>query len=455
VRSIWIIPAVAILFASCGQGPRGRGARRIDRPNVVLVVMDTTRADRCSQYGYGRPTTPTMSALAAEGICFRNVWTPSPWTGPSHGSLFTGIRPENHGFLTGRLRSYLSEMPTLAGWFRDAGYATGCFSNNAFVSPEYGLEQGFEYASRDYEDVNRPYPNAPATHREALEWAGRALEEGRNFFLFVNDIEPHSPYFPPEKYEAEFMPPGISLDLRSHARELAPQDLFRHLSRTAPIAPSTIKALGHLYDGEVAYLDNEVGNLRNGIRKMGVLDRTVFVVVADHGESLGEHGMVDHLGSLHWPVLHVPLVIRYPPRFPPGTIREELVRLEDIPPTLLDLCGLQIPEGLDGENLLGPLGGRLGRSCYLPLPEPIARAKKEGATEPDLARLSREIRAVNDGRWHYISYSDGTEELYDLVPDPRETRNLAPVNREEVRRLAALLPVLPGSGPPPAALPPR
>ncbi|MCU0727379.1 MAG: sulfatase-like hydrolase/transferase [Planctomycetes bacterium] len=446
---------LAVLLGACGNGPGEGDSGSPAGPNVVLLVMDTTRADRCSLYGYEKPTTPILSALAAEGACFRNVWSPSPWTGPSHASLFTGLRPEHHRFLWGRLRPYLGNTPTLAGWFRDKGYATACFSNNAFVSEEYGLEQGFDHASRDFEDINRPYPTAPATHRAALEWVQQRVSEGRSFLLFVNDMEPHSPYFPPADFETKFMPPTIALDLRSHARTIGPDDLLNHLGRKAPLAPSTIKVLSHLYDAEVAFLDREVGVLLNGIRQMGILDDTVFVVVADHGENLGEHGLVDHQGSLHRTVLHVPLVVRYPPRFPAGTVREELVRLEDLTPTILDLCGLQIPEGLDGENLLGPLGGRIARSTFLPIGRSWEQMQKLTTSTFDLRVLGREIRAVNDGRWHYIAYSDGTMELYDLLADPREKMDIARAHPDEVRRLSALLPVLPGSVSDPEALPPR
>jgi arylsulfatase A-like enzyme len=444
-----------VLFASCGRDPHRAAGPQGDRPNVVLIVMDTTRADRCSLYGYEKPTTPTLSALAAEGVSFRNAWTPSPWTGPAHGSLFTGLRPEHHGFLCGRMRPYLRAMPTLAGWFREAGYATGCFSNNAFVSSEYGLEQGFDHVSRDFEDLRRPYPSAIATHRSALDWVRRTVDEDRNFFLFVNDIEPHAPYVPPEEFESAFMPPGISLEMRAHGRGLTHLALARHLIRTAPLAPSTIRVLSHLYDAEVATLDHEIGVLLGGLRRMGLLDHTIFVVAGDHGENFGEHGLVDHQGSLHRSVLHVPLVIRYLPRFAPGTVREEIVRLEDVPPTLLDLCGLEIPMGLDGESLLGPLGGRLARSAYLPVEFLLERLSADETAGRDMSIMNHEIRAAHDGRWHYILHGTGAQELYDLATDPRETRNLAASNLDEVRRLGALLPVLPGAAETPSALPPR
>lgn len=423
---------------------------------MVLVVMDTTRGDRCSVNGYRAPTTPAIQALGAEGAVFRNAWSPSPWTGPSHASLFTGLRPEHHRFLSGRMHEYLREMPTLAGWLRDAGYETACFSNNTIVSREFGLDQGFAYELRDFENLDRPYPWARSTHEAALAWARRCREQGESFFLFVNDMEPHFPYTPPEPFERQFVNHAFSAERVAWARAVPQHVLVGHMTGAFLLPRESLELLSELYDGEVACLDGEVGRLVEGFRQMGILDNTIFVIVSDHGENFGDHGCVNHLASLYRSVLQVPLVIRYPARFAAGTVIDHLVRLEDIAPTILKMCALAVPPGLDGESLLGPVGGRVARASYLPFTGGMEQLKRDFPWPIDMTKLDREILSANDGRWHYVLYSDGQRELYDLEADPTEELNLAATRPEEVRRLEALLPVLPATSlPVTPAVPPR
>ncbi|MCU0727380.1 MAG: sulfatase [Planctomycetes bacterium] len=429
--------ALFVAFLPCCGGSRAPS----DRPDVVLVVMDTTRADRCSVLGYGKPTTPNLERLAAEGALFTDAWSPSPWTGPAHASLFTGLRPENHGFLSGPRRDYLSEMPTLAGWFKAAGYRTACFSNSPFVSGEFGLDQGFEHFTREFLDPDRPYPYAAGTHRAALAWVRECRSRGENFFLFVNDIEPHSMYTPPEPFETSFMPPGIGIEQRRWGRTLPSLALVQHTLGAATLGQEQIEVLSRLYDGEVACLDREVGNLAEGLRESGLLDRSVFAVVADHGEQFGERGRLDHHGGLHQALLHVPMVIRYPPAFPPGTVVDDVVRLEDVPPTLLDLCDLPEPDDLDGESLLAATGGRVARAVYHPFNALVARLAASHPREVVTSGFTRRIQSVYDGRWHYILHEDGEEELYDLDADPSGSVDLSIEHREDISRLSNWLPI--------------
>jgi hypothetical protein len=161
---------LALGLAACGS----EEAR--DRPNVILLVMDTTRADRCSVNGYEHPTTPALEALAREGINFRNSWSPAGWTGPAHASMFSGLLPERHGFRR-KNREYLDRRTdTLAERLQQEGYRTACVTNNPTIGPDFGLDQGFESYYPLYLDENVGYPSAPATHRIAFDWAKRAHE---------------------------------------------------------------------------------------------------------------------------------------------------------------------------------------------------------------------------------------------------------------------------------------
>jgi arylsulfatase A-like enzyme len=420
------------LAASCGA-PKPSGP-----PNVLLLVMDTTRADRCGFIGYGRPTTPRLAEFAKDAWTFTDAWAPCCWTAPSHGSLFTGLRPEHHG-LTEGVRPFLDEAtPTIATILRNAGWRTGCFSNNEIISPEYGLTQGFEKIDPLYKDPDRPYPYATETHRRALEWALSKDGGGKPFFLFVNDMEPHLPYSPPPEFAAKFVKAGTPADEVAAARAFNfPWSVGYCLGRTV-VPPAKLSILSDLYDGEIATLDAEIGTLLDGLKSAGVLDRTVVVVCADHGENLGEHRRMGHLLSMHRNTLHVPLLVRAPGTFDGGKTVGDVVRLEDVMPTILELCGRPVPAGLDGETLAKDLGGRVARGLFGEQSRTIPEMERAfpGA---DLSIFKTSIRSSYDGRLHYTLDSAGHEELYDVKADPAESKDLAPAGGDDVARMRALL----------------
>jgi arylsulfatase A-like enzyme len=206
------------------------------------------------------------------------------------------------------------------------------------------------------------------------------------------------------------------------------------------------RILSDLYDAEVATVDAEVGRFLDELRKDGTLDRTIVVVVGDHGENLGEHGLYAHRSSLHRTIRHVPLVVRYPPELPAGRVEDRVVRLEDVPPTILELCDLPGLPRIDGASLLGDLDGRLSRAVHGPMTADFLSRAREvypEATGADFARMTTRVYAVFDGRHHLIVDSVGGRELYDLRDDPGETRNLARERPDVARRLGKLLPRLP------------
>lgn len=393
-------------------------------PNVVIVVMDTARGDRCSVNGYDRPTTPNLARVAAEGVVYRDAWSPAGWTGPAHASLFSGLRPPRHGFLGGN-RLYLDDQATtLAEHLRAAGYNTASFTNNNFITPAYGLTQGFEHVVLAFANRELGELRAPWTHTNAAEWAVAKHHAGKPFFLFVNDMEPHVPYVPPEAIARRFLSTGLTAVDVSAGRAWGALDSIGYTFGLRPVRPSLLRAISDLYDGEIATLDAALPLLLQPLADAGALDDTIVVVASDHGESLGEHRLLDHKWSLHRAVLHVPLVIRYPPRIHPGQVVDDVVRLEDIMPTVLELAGLKVPVGLDGESLLGATAGRIARADF---GTTLHYEKEMGTAFPhaDLTRLGVSIRSVYDGRHHYIRYSDGGEELYDVVADPGESHDLA------------------------------
>jgi arylsulfatase A-like enzyme len=431
--------------------------RRDARPNVLLLVMDTARGDRFGFNGYDRPTTPRMDAFARDAVVYRDAWSPSNWTGPAHASLFTGLRLENHGFYEGNLRFLAKGADTLAMRLAEAGWATGCFSNNTIISPSFGLTQGFEFEARCYERPVRPYPWARWAHDEAADWAIRRAEEGKPFFLFVNDMEPHMPYEPPADQAARFLRKPLAPGQMDRLRAFGfPQNITFNLGVDV-LDADDLRAFSDLYDAEIATLDAEVGRLLDRLAAAELLENTLVVILSDHGESFGEHHMIEHGFGLHRALLHVPLVIRYPARadgtraVDPGTT-DEVVRVEDVYPTILEVCGLPVPSGLDGHSLTRGLPGRVALAMQPPQPREMENYVKQcGPT--DTSRIDGGIESAYDGRWHYVRTTDGRQSLFDVDADPAEAEDLFARSPEIADRLRALLPprvpvLLPPGGPP-------
>jgi len=435
----WVVIALGVAAAGAIElrGGTPQGPRQ--RPNVIVLVMDTTRADRCSFLGYDRPTTPNLAEFAKEAVSYRNAWAPGGWTGPTHASLFTGLRPDHHGFHDGA-RNYLdSGTPTLAARLSEDGWSTACFTNNAWIAPEFGLTRGFGRIEDLYRRENRPYPWAHQTHTLAADWAGAEARAGRPFFLFVNDMEPHLPYTPPPEEQARFLRTAPTPDELAEARSLYTDEATAYALGAREVSPRVLATMADLYDAEIATLDKEIGGFLARLRAEGLLDSSIVVIAGDHGEPLGEHHMIDHGHSLHRGVRHVPLMIRFPPEFDGGRVVESVVRLEDVTPTILELCGLPAPDDLDGVPLTRDLEGRISIAIQGAFPGRRAWIA-ESNPGADPTRYLLGLKAVFDGRYHLLTYSDGRREVFDDTADPGETNDLSTKEPDVLARLLALLP---------------
>ncbi len=418
VNSIAVLMMAAFLPGACGSDEPA------PRPNVILLVMDTTRADRCSVNGYGRPTTPALEALAREGINFRNTWSPSGWAGPAHASIFTGFLPENHGFRRSN-RSYLDPgATTLAERLKDEGYRTACLTTNPIVAPEFGLVQGFESYFPMHLDGDPSYLTAQATHRKALDWAVRARDRGEQFFLFINDMEAHSPYAPPDSFREQFRDPLADPAIARRVMALSSDDLGEHNLGISRLTEEEIEALSDLYDAEIAGLDRAIGHFIAELRRNELLEDTLLIITSDHGENLGERGLVEHMFCLHRSIRHVPLVIRLPGGTRGGEVTDEVARLEDIYPTVLEVCGISGSADLDGQSLLGDLTDRRAWATMDASPRVISRILGERAETSDPKPCEFDYRAVFDGRLHWIYRSNGQVEVFDILTDPEERKPL-------------------------------
>jgi arylsulfatase A-like enzyme len=420
---------IQLLLAACLFGLAGCGPGPHRAPNVVLIVIDTVRADRLSCYGYDRPTTPRIDRLSERGIRFENVASTSSWTLPAHASLFTGLPPIRHGATQEHTR--LDEVAaTLAELLGAGGYATFGASANPVVSKRSGLARGFESFVETWRMNRQPRMSPRAQHPNllAVRQFLRGLEPDRRFFLFVNYIEPHGPYQPPEPHRSRFLAQGFS-----------PSSLAAALERRMPeyyLDPSSVSAdelavLNDLYDGEIAYVDQLVGELVDHIEETGRLDETLLVVTSDHGEHLGDHGHFRHVFSLYNSAVRVPLIALLPGGGRAGEVREEPVSLADLFVTILAQAGVGAPpsqrEGRDVLAEPGEAGATpLFAEYYYPL-QVLTLFPKRGATiHPAALRpYLRRLRSVELDGMRLIWSSDGRHELFDLRSDPHELRNLA------------------------------
>lgn len=400
-------------------------------PNVVLVIIDTLRADHLSVYGYDRPTSPHIDELARQGVLFDDAISASSWTLPSHASMMTGTYPHVHRADT--FKSVLpANLPTLASEFERDGYRTAAFSANIyFFSRRHGFGPGFthfgDFFQSPAEALDRVHyinlidqfllrhhwteyffgrQTAADINRAALHW----IDGGhRPFFLALNYLDVHDPYAPPQPWRHRFskrMDPGGRID--------AGINLFPHLT------PAQMKDEVNAYDGGVAYADHEIGRLVAALSARGLLSNTLLVITSDHGEALGEHGLIDHANALYFPLIHVPLLFRWPGHIPAGIRVKRPISTRDIGATLLALIHSR-PNNFPGKSLAALWTGRANPNAWpLPISE-LAKLK----TPPTFPNHYGPLSSVVGPEMQYIVDPRRGALLYDWKTDPLEVHNLS------------------------------
>jgi arylsulfatase A-like enzyme/Tfp pilus assembly protein PilF len=382
---------ILVLFTVAGCGRHcGRGSLAGD--NVLLITLDTTRADRLGCYGYARAATPALDALARRGTLFENALAQVPMTLPSHSTLLTGRYPRELSIRLNAEAALGQDHPTLGTVFKGRGYRTAAFVAAFVLDSRYGLDRGFEVYDDDVGEGVLMRRANEVTDR-ALAWLRRV--KGEPFFAWIHYFDPHQPYEPPEAFR------GVGADL---------------------------------YDGEIAFVDSEVKRLTEWLETQRLADKTLVVVAGDHGESFGEHGERGHAMFLYQTNLRVPLILAHPRLGNPRARVAEVVELVDVFSTILDLFGWSAPGGLLSRSVAPALRGQ-------PL-EP-----RESYAESHYVRHTygwAEQRSLTSGRWKYISST--RPELYELVSDPGEKRNLVDEQAEVAsgmrRRLRAIYNVM-------------
>jgi len=392
----------------------------LDRPNVLLVVIDTLRADRLGLFGHDPDNAPRLRELARTSTFFRRAVSHAPWTSPSVASLLTSRFPSEMGFVDSRgPRMFPRQFLVLSEMLRENGYETAAFVSHTFVGSQIGFDQGFDVWDQENakgaEHVSSP---------SLTEKASRFLRERRRgappFFLLVHYFDPHFRYVPhPGENSSDTGAPEAS-PVDDHGHEMTAEDLERP-------SPSLAREALQLYDGEIRFTDRHVGRLLDELRALQIFDGTVIVVTADHGEMFMDRGVpsIGHGTTLYQELIHVPLLVHVPGQTR-GVVVDQPVGLIDVVPSLVKLLGLSVPDAA------------LLRGRALPLGDPD--------DWPDVAPAPQFAETMARGLWLQSAIFRGWKlvvdrhrdrrELYDLAHDPGETENLAAQEGQRVERLS-------------------
>lgn len=413
----------AALLLGCSPSP----ARP---PNILLISIDTARADHFSAYGYERDTTPVLAALAREGALFESAFAPSATTAPSHASLFTSAYPLAHRVVkNGRVLAPHHE--TLAERLREGGYQTGGIVSSYVLSKRFGLDQGFATWDEDFsgadvighgrlwegESVPGKFNGrADDTTRRAIALLDVFAEIESPFLLFVHYFDPHDPYEPPQEFKERFFPTG----------------------------ESPLDGIVARYDAELAFTDREIGRLLARLDRLALKDDTIVVVVGDHGEGLMTHGHLGHGVHLYDEAIRVPLIVRWPGHVPANRRLQDPVALVDVAPSLLEW----VEAGADGTSAGGfgagrSLANRLEGNGVVDQDHPIWLHRRP--YDPKMVEktwVEGERFGIRRGGWKYIARASGLDgELYDLRADPSEAENVRRLHPDRAadlgRQLAA------------------
>lgn len=435
--SLAAVPLGLYLIVAGGEYLRERrGVARLPdaipgAPNVLLLVLDTQRAQSMGLYGYSRPTTPRLQDVATQAVVFDRAIASAPWTLPSHATMFTGRY--NIELATGWFHGLDDKFLTLAEVLRDHGYRTGGFvANTGFCNDWYGLHQGFlhyrdeatgpggildatwlgrslggriQSGFGDHSRMGRR--RADLINREFLDWVD-GIPGGRPFFAFLNYFDSHAPYRAPAPFGLRYAGKNSQYWFEGEQASVYSAEALRGLSDN--------------YDGATAYVDSQVSLLMDALRQRGRLDNTVLVIVADHGESFGEHSWVGHGQSVYLPAIWVPLLIRYPGRVPGGLRIQAPVSPRDIPATVMDLVGIAQSAAFPGASL--------------------ARHWKDGSAGVPADTILSEFGLAQSlvvGRYHLVSRGNGRMELFDIESDGAEANDLAETMKDNLRALRAAL----------------
>jgi arylsulfatase A-like enzyme len=415
------LASLLLVLASCGLlGCKDDGPRD-DRWNLILISIDSLRADHLGSYGYSRNTSPSIDALAGEGTVLENAIAQSSWTLPSHASLLTSLYARTHG-ADGASKAIASDTPTLALALQGVGYETHAVVSGTLMWARYGFDAGFD----SYDDSliqesfreNHEATTSPPVHERVVEILDDASEP---FFLFAHYWDVHYDYIPPLPYSKKFG--------RKYRGRMTSNQFIKNPAINKKMNPRDLQHLVDLYDGEISWVDSYIGKLIDELKQRGLYDRTIIVLTSDHGDEFFEHGEKGHQHSLYEELLHVPLIMRIP-EAEGGQRITDRVQLIDVMPTLLQLLGVAAPEGLQGRSFTPLLAGEGWE-------EQPAFSELTEATKVRDAKKRSNSWAIYRGQYKLTLFEENYYpiEIYDLVNDPGEKEPI--VDRELASRLLA------------------
>jgi arylsulfatase A-like enzyme len=388
--------------------------------NVILISIDTLRADHLGCYGYDRPTTPILDKFASKALLFEDVSTPCPWTLPSHGSMLTGLYPSRNG-LRIQWEQLPDDVPTLPGILGQHGFATAGIVNSHWLSPKNGLHRGFEHFVYVKEYVNSPEPSK--VEDEGLRWL--ANHSGRPFFLFLHYFDVHSDYTSLPRYQEQFVRPYSGIVDGS-----TEQLLDIRYGRIPPPNEADVQHLIDLYDASIRQMDDGLGRVFNLLEQKDLYNNTLIIVTSDHGEEFMEHDAILHGRTFFQEVIGIPLIMRGP-ALPEGLRVKHPASLLDIIPTVLSLLGIAGPSNLDGIDLRQLWqNARTTASDRTLFGEADWNNIVENETVDDIKRMVR--RGMF--KLHYDRVTKKVQ-LYNLLSDPRENTSVAAQNSATVDSL--------------------
>lgn len=432
--------AASVLFIACADRDVSTPTRQEPLPSIILIVIDTLRADYLGSYGFDGRISPHLDELAAESMLFRRCSSQAPWTTPSMASMMTSLYPDAHGVHLAPddprdqkswrqrwTRAIPESTTTLAECLRDRGYRTAAFIANPFLAKGLGFEQGFE----DFDEsaaISRDRDSTMLLH-SSLEWLRSMASGDHPTFLYLHLMDVHGPYTAPDTdYEAIQTSAGLG------PATILPQRGFRRIqpylrtpSWTKAADRNELRLWRGRYAAGVHAADRRLGGFFQTLRDEGLWDDRLVVVTSDHGEELFDHGGWDHGFSLHEHQLHVPLIVRHPGNRHAGTRLDDLVRLVDLMPTLIRMTNATGPDGMTGRDLLSV--GSLNGDRNGPRTAFATSVKEHPGTT-----------SIFDGRYKLISDLTSFKlRLFDIQNDPGELEEISAREPEVVSRLSKLL----------------
>lgn len=391
IGAVAVVVAAYFLFLGPAPTPAGKfrallSGHKLEKPNIVFITLDTTRADRLHCYGNDRVQTPFLDQVADDGILFEQCITPSGLTLPSHSSMMTGLHPTYHGVRINGHTALSQQHTTLAELLGEQGYQCGAFIAAFVLDGRWGLKQGFHHYDDQFDlkkykrlDLGHVQRGGEEMMDLAIDWMDQ--HKGKPFFSWIHLYDPHTPYEPPEPFLSRYQNGEMS----------------------------------GLYDGEIAYTDTHIGRCLDWLKTNGLEENTILVIMGDHGEGLGDHGEMTHGYYIYDYTVHVPFLMKTPFDSLRGVRVPTQVSTVDLYPTLLEMLNLPVPEAAQGRSLLPLMFGE----------EPETEAETYAYSEsmtPNIQYGWSPLHSLRTGKYKYIDAP--RPELYDLTKDPREHSNL-------------------------------